>query len=157
MGHVNRVRTPERDNLAEMQASRPRKLVVAGLVGDRGRVLVTQRRADQAHPLAWEFPGGKIEPGESPEIALARELREELGAEVEVGPVWDVLFHAYPGFDVLMLVYPCRLAAGATARAVEVADLRWCAPDGLDDVAILPADAPLVARLAREGLPAFLR
>jgi 8-oxo-dGTP diphosphatase len=139
-----------------MQASRPRKLVVAGLVADRGQVLVTQRRADQAHPLAWEFPGGKIEPGESPEAALRRELGEELGAEVEVGPIWDVLFHAYPDFDLLMLVYPCRLVAGATARPVEVADLAWSPPGALDRFAILPADAPLVARLGREGLPSFL-
>jgi 8-oxo-dGTP diphosphatase len=136
---------------------RERKLVVAGLVGDGPRILVTQRRADQVHPLAWELPGGKIEPGESPEEALARELREEIGVAVEVGPIWDALFHAYPDFDVLMLVYPCRLAPGPAARPLQVAALEWRAPGELATLALLPADAPLIARLAREGLPGFLR
>jgi 8-oxo-dGTP diphosphatase len=138
-------------------SERPRKLVVAGLlVDDAGRVLVSQRRADQALPLQWEFPGGKIEAGESPATALARELREELGVTVEVGRVWDVLFHAYPAYDVLMLVYRCRLPLGEVPRTVEVADLVWRPPAQLDDLDILPADAPLVARLASEGAPPFV-
>jgi 8-oxo-dGTP diphosphatase len=135
--------------------SRVRKLVVAGLMlGPEGRILISQRRADQAHPLGWEFPGGKIEPGESPEVALRRELGEELGVEVTVGRVWDVLFHAYPDFDVLMLVYICRLEPGQTVRAVEVRAFEWVTPAQLKDFAILPADDPLVARLVREGVPA---
>ena len=99
--------------------SLPRKLVVAGLiVDDRGFVLITQRRTDQALGGQWEFPGGKVEPGEAPAHALHRELTEELGAAVEVGPIWDVLHHAYPSLDLLMLLYGCRLAPGAIARAV---------------------------------------
>lgn len=132
---------------------RPRKLVVAGLVIDRDRVLVTQRRADQAMGGFWEFPGGKIEDGESPQVALARELFEEIGVGVEVGRVWDVLFHGYPEFDVLMLVYPCTIIGSATPQAVEVADLAWVAPDGLPAYELLPADEPLVARLVAEGVP----
>jgi 8-oxo-dGTP diphosphatase len=134
---------------------RARKLVVAGLIiGDDGRVLITQRRADQAMPLQWEFPGGKIEPGESPEQALVRELREELGVEAAVGRVWDVLFHAYPDFDLLMLVYACRLEKGAVPRPVEVADLVWVRCDELPGPwSILPADRPLVERLVEEGAP----
>jgi 8-oxo-dGTP diphosphatase len=131
-----------------------RKIVVAGLlVDDAGRVLLTQRRADQAMPLQWEFPGGKLEDGESPAAALVRELTEELGVTVEVGRIWDVLFHEYPAFDLLMLVYACRLPPGEVPRCVEVADLAWRPPDRLDDLDVLPADAPLVARLAREGAP----
>ena len=133
---------------------RERKLVVAGLVvGGDGRILITQRRADQALPLQWEFPGGKIEPGESPTAALVRELREELGVEAEVGGIWEALFHAYPEFELIMLVYRCRLGPDQVPRPVEVADLRWRPPDDLGDLDILPADAPLVRRLAAEGAP----
>jgi 8-oxo-dGTP diphosphatase len=130
-----------------------RKLVVAGLIiGDDGRVLITQRRADQSLPLQWEFPGGKVEPGEAPVAALVRELREEIGVEVAVGRIWDVLFHAYPAFDLVMLVYACRIVAGEP-RAVEVADLRWVLTGELPSWDILPADRPLVQRLVDEGLP----
>jgi 8-oxo-dGTP diphosphatase len=136
---------------------RARKLVVAGLiVGDDRRVLITQRRADQALPLKWEFPGGKVEPGEAPVAALARELREELGVEAAVGRVWDVLFHAYSAFDLVMLVYACRLPPGAAPRAVEVADLAWVPVGELPAWDILPADRPLVDRLVAEGPPVMM-
>ena len=132
---------------------RERKLVVAGLiVGEDRRILITQRRADQALPLQWEFPGGKVEPGEAPVAALVRELVEEIGVTVEVGRIWEVLFHPYPAFDLVMLVYMCRIAAGEP-RAVEVADLRWVAAPDLPAWDILPADRPLVDRLVAEGPP----
>ena len=132
---------------------RKRTLVVAGLIArDDGRVLITQRRADQALPLQWEFPGGKVEPGEAPTQALARELTEEIGVTVEVGRIWDVLFHAYPTFDLVMLVYACRLVEGEP-HAVEVADVAWVALPDLSRWDILPADRPLVDRLVREGPP----
>jgi len=132
--------------------TRARKLVVAALItNDRSEVLITQRRADQALPLLWEFPGGKIEAGEAPEAALHREIVEELGVDVEVGRIWDVMFHAYPDYDVYMLVYRCRILAGGVPRAVEVADLAWVAPARLSAYAILPADRPLVARLCDEA------
>src|SRR6476661_3822940 len=131
---------------------RDRKLVVAGVVVRAGRVLISQRRADQALPLQWELPGGKVEPGEAPVAALARELREELAIGVEVGRIWDVLFHAYPAFDLVMLVYACRIRDGEP-RAVEVADLAWALPSELPGRDILPADRPLVERLVSEGLP----
>ncbi|HEY0190139.1 MAG TPA: (deoxy)nucleoside triphosphate pyrophosphohydrolase [Kofleriaceae bacterium] len=141
-----------------MTEPRTRKLVVAGLIlgdGDGGRehpILITQRRADQALGLQWEFPGGKVEPGEAPVDALIRELREEIGVTVRVGRIWDVLFHAYPGFDLVMLVYPCWIVDGEP-RAVEVADLVWAPAGELARWDILPADRPLVARLAAEGVP----
>jgi 8-oxo-dGTP diphosphatase len=142
-------------DVAQPPAPRPRKLVVAGLlIAEDRRVLITQRRADQALPLQWEFPGGKVEPGESPTAALERELREELGVAVVVGRIWDVLFHAYPAFDLVMLVYACRLAPGEVPRALEVADLVWVETGALPGAwDILPADRPLVDRLVAEGPP----
>ena len=125
-----------------------RKLVVAALIENQdGAVLLTQRRADQDLPLFWEFPGGKIEPGEAPEAALARELEEELGVKATIGTIWDVLFHRYPRYDVYMLVYRAALAPGAVPRPVEVRDLSWVARARLAEMDILPADAPLIARL----------
>jgi len=131
---------------------RRRTLVVAGLiVGDDGRILITQRRADQALGGKWEFPGGKVEPGEAPVAALARELAEEIGVTVAVGRIWEVLFHAYPEFDLVMLVYVCRI--NGAPSAVEVADLAWVAPRDLACWDILPADRPLVERLGADGVP----
>ncbi len=162
---------------ADSATPRARKLVVAALitrtegvggggtggtraegaadVGARGgEVLISQRREDQALPLFWEFPGGKIEPGEAPTAALVREIQEELGVDVHVGRVWDVLFHAYPEYDVYMLVYHCALVAGAVPRAVEVKEFAWVLPAQLRGYRILPADEALVRRLEVEGVPA---
>ncbi len=131
-------------------ATRPRKLVVAALCRDgAGRILLTQRRADQPMPLKWEFPGGKVEPGEAPVDALAREIREELGCDARVGRIDDVVFHAYAEFDLYMLVYACTLVG--EPRPVEVADARWVAPAELVGFDVLPADVALVRRLAAEA------
>ena len=131
-------------------ATRTRKLVVAALCRDEaGRILLTQRRADQPMGLLWEFPGGKVEPGEAPVAALEREIREELGCDARVGRIDDVVFHAYAEFDLYMLVYACTLAGAP--RAVEVADVRWVPPAELVGYEVLPADVALVRRLARDA------
>jgi 8-oxo-dGTP diphosphatase len=130
--------------------NRIRKLVVAALVrDDAGRILLTQRRHDQPMPLKWEFPGGKVEPGEAPVAALAREIEEELGCQAEIGRIDEVVFHAYADFDLYMLVYSCRLLGDA--RAVEVAQVHWVERDRLLTYDVLPADVALVERLARDG------
>jgi 8-oxo-dGTP diphosphatase len=108
---------------------------------------MSRRRADQPMPLLWEFPGGKVEAGEAPTAALAREVREELGCEVEVGRIDEVVFHAYLEFDLIMLVYACRLAEGEP-RPVAVAEVRWVPAAELPQLELLPADYPLARRLA---------
>jgi len=101
-------------------------------------------------PNLWEFPGGKIEAGEPPQVALAREVREELGCEVEVGRIADVVFHDYPAFDLYMLVYDCRIVVGEPAP-VAVAEIAWIEPERLPSIDLLPADLPLARRLAAEA------
>jgi len=126
---------------------RARKLVVAALVRDGTKILMSRRRPDQPMPNLWEFPGGKVEPGESPTDALAREVREELGCEVAVGRIHEVVFHAYPDFDLYMLVYEARVVSG-TARAVDVAEIAWVDAARLPELDLLPADYPLARALA---------
>lgn len=130
--------------------ARSRKLVVAALIRRDDRVLVSRRRADQPMPLLWEFPGGKVEPGEAPAAALAREVEEELGCRVDVGRVYEVVFHAYPEFDLVMLVYNC-VVTGGTPGAVQVAEIAWVRPSDLSAMALLPADYPLAHQLAAEA------
>lgn len=137
-----------------MVPARAPKLVVAALIRREGKILMSRRRADQSMPLRWEFPGGKIEPGEPPAAALSREVREELGCEVTVGHVHEVVFHAYPDFDLYMLVYPCEIVSGAP-RAVEVAEIAWVEAARLPALELLPADYPLARALAAAGDPSL--
>lgn len=129
---------------------RTRKLVVAALVREGARILMSRRRADQPMPGRWEFPGGKVEPGESPTEALAREVREELGCEVDVGRIFEVVFHVYEEFDLYMLVYAATITRG-TPRPLEVAELAWVEAARLPELDLLPADFPLARALAAGG------
>jgi 8-oxo-dGTP diphosphatase len=126
---------------------RARKLVVAALVRDGTKVLMSRRRPDQPMPGLWEFPGGKVEPGESPIEALEREVNEELGCAVAVGRIHEVVFHPYGDFDLYMLVYEASISSG-TPRAVQVAEVAWIEAARLPELDLLPADYPLARALA---------
>lgn len=120
------------------------------MIERRGRILLSQRRADQSFGLCWEFPGGKVESGEDPRAALVREIREELACTVRVGDVVDVVFHAYPAFDLVMPVYRATIVRGQP-RAAQVAAIAWVEPRQLPRTSMPPADVPLAKRLARAG------
>jgi 8-oxo-dGTP diphosphatase len=118
------------------------------LVDADGRVLLAQRPAGKPLAGLWEFPGGKVNPGETPEIALIRELSEELGIDVAASCLAPFTFasYTYPDFHLLMPLYICRKWSGIpTAR--EGQRLSWVRPARLGDYPMPPADPPLVAML----------
>jgi len=121
-------------------------LVTAAVVFDGEKVLLTRRPDDKSHPGFWEFPGGKVDPGESPEQALCREMREELDVEVRVRGIYEVVFHRYDWGPVLILAYKCQLLTD-TLRDLGVAEHRWVLPREMVNFNILPADQPIIDRL----------
>ena len=129
-------------------------IVTAAIIQKGEQILITQRPATSRHGGMWEFPGGKLEPGEAPIAGLRREIREELALEIQVGPIFEVIYHCYDWGAVLILAYLAR-AAGETVRHLEVADHRWITPGDLHKYPILPADRPIIARLQSAPLPAW--
>jgi len=121
-------------------------LVTAAVVFDGAKVLLTRRPDDKRHPGFWEFPGGKIDPGESPEQALCREMLEELDVEVRVSSIYEVVFYRYEWGPVLILAYQCELLTD-TLRDLGVAEHRWVLPREMVNFNILPADQPIIDRL----------
>ena len=120
--------------------------VVAALIRDGERILLCRRPAGKAQGGKWEFPGGKIEPGETGEAALARECREELDVMLEVGaPLADVC-QEYPGRLVHLTLYEARIAEG-TPRRLEHSEIRWIEPRQLREYDLCPADARLIELL----------
>ena len=131
-------------------AHRPRAfglvVVAAAVIIEEARVLLTRRAEGQHLAGMWEFPGGKLEEGESPEEALVRECREECGIEVDVVGILDVTHQRYPEKNVLLLFYRCELRSGEV-RHLQVADHAWVAPGDLDEYPLPPADERVVARI----------
>ena len=121
-------------------------LVTAAVVFDGEKVLLTRRPDDKRHPGFWEFPGGKVDPGESPEQALCREMLEELDVEVRVSGIYEVVFYRYEWGPVLILAYQCELLTD-TLRDLGVAEHRWVLPREMVNFNILPADQPIIDRL----------
>lgn len=110
---------------------------------NEGRVLVTQRSSDMSMPLKMEFPGGKIEPGESPENCLIREIKEELDLTIEILSKGEAAAYDYPNFSILLLPFVCRIVAG-TIVLKEHAAYAWMEPSDLLNCDWAEADVPIV-------------
>ncbi|MFA6114919.1 MAG: (deoxy)nucleoside triphosphate pyrophosphohydrolase [Sphingomonas sp.] len=123
-------------------------VVAVALIDGEGRVLVQRRPAGKMMAGLWEFPGGKVEPGETPEAALIREIAEELGIAISPAELKPAAFASEPlaGRHLLLLLYICRAWDGMP-HALHAEELLWCPPDSLYDLAMPPADLPLIGLL----------
>lgn len=126
----------------------PKKLLLVAacaLIDVEGRILLAQRPPGKSMAGLWEFPGGKVEPGETPEETLVRELQEELGIVTQIPCLAPLTFasHAYETFHLLMPLYVCRRFTGIPS-AREGQTLKWVRPKALRDYPMPPADAPLI-------------
>ncbi len=131
----------------ERVVTHPPIAVVAGIVRrDDGCVLISQRLPDDTLGGYWEFPGGKVEPGEDLKVALRRELAEELGIDTEIGAEIHSIVHAYPDRDVQLFFFEARIVSGEPQK-LEVADLRWVTLDELMNYQFPEADLPLLKQL----------
>ena len=119
--------------------------VVAALAAKEGRLLIAQRPMGRHMCGKWEFPGGKLEKGETPEAALRRELKEELGVDADIGPIRAAIPYSYPEKDVLLLFYSARLMG--EPKPIDEAALAWVTPDELAGYDLAPVDALMVKRL----------
>lgn len=127
-------------------SSQPTIRVVAAMIARDGRYLITQRRPTAVLPLLWEFPGGKVEPGESDEAALRRELLERLDAEIAVRQLISYVSHRYEHYTVELYLYECTLVSAAV-RARAVSDVRWVASHDFDSYEFTPADEASMSQL----------
>lgn len=133
-----------------MTQTEPTITVVAGLIQRDRTWLICQRRHDGAFPLKWEFPGGKVEPGETYQDSLRRELREELGIEAKIGPEWYRTCHAYPGTYTVNLIFYHVPAFCGTLQNYAFEQVRWETATRLAEFEFLEGDAELI-RLMRQG------
>ena len=129
-------------------ARRHIRVVGAMLQNAEGRYLITQRPPKATLPLLWEFPGGRVEEGEKDEQALAREIREEMGVEVEVLDQALHTHHDYPTYDIDFRVYRCRLTSPESAiQHLRVHDHRWVTLEEMSKYQFPDADAKTLAKL----------
>lgn len=121
-------------------------IVAAGVCIRKGKLLASLRQEGSHLSGHWEFPGGKLEPGESPEQCVVREFVEELGVEIEVVGIREVVFHRYDNHAVLLLFYECNWLTG-TPRPLDVADVKWVDLERLDELKWAPADLDFIGKL----------
>lgn len=127
-------------------ASRRNLRVVAAVIEQGGRYLITQRRPSAILPLMWEFPGGRVERDETDEAALRREVRHRLQVEVEVGHLISFVRHGYDRYTVDLHLYDCRITSGTPTKA-NVNAFAWATSREFDQYLFTPADEASVAAL----------
>jgi 8-oxo-dGTP diphosphatase len=135
---------------AEPEGKGPTR-VVAGILVENGRVLLTQRAFGQSFPFLWEFPGGKVEPGESPEAALVREFREEVGITIgDITPYDGIRYRDPAGRDIAVAFFKVGTYQG-TPEPLEVGAVDWVAVSDLGGVDFIPANDRIVDRVRRDS------
>lgn len=129
--------------------------VVAALIlrrnGERCEMMICQRPAHKARGLLWEFVGGKVEPGETPQEALIRECREELDVTVSVGEPFTEVLHEYPDLTIRLTLFRATIARG-TPKLLEHNDLRWITAEEIPEYSFCPADETILQKIREEGL-----
>lgn len=128
----------------------PRSIrVVAAEIERDGKFLITQRRPTASLPLLWEFPSGKVEPGETDAEALIREISEEMDIEIRVGKLSMFIKHDYPAYTIDLCVYRCELLS-EDVKSVKVHDWRWVKPSEMDQYEFPPADAQTIEQILKD-------
>ncbi|AKT42618.1 (deoxy)nucleoside triphosphate pyrophosphohydrolase [Chondromyces crocatus] len=124
--------------------------VVAAVIEQDGRYLITQRRATAVLPLLWEFPGGRVEEGETDAVALKREVRHRLGVEIEAGQLISFVSHPYERYTVDLYLYECSIQSGEPAP-LAVNEFRWVTSAEFDRYPFTPADEATMNKLLGVG------
>jgi len=129
-------------------------IVTAGIIVNGSKLLIAQRREKGSQKFKWEFPGGKLEENEKPEHGLKREIQEELGVLIEVGDIFEVVYHRYEEITILLLCYKARYISGE-AKAMECKDFNWINLDEINQFDFSEADKEVREKLLKIGLPKF--
>ena len=124
--------------------------VVAALIRRGNRFLICRRPAHKTRGLLWEFVGGKVEPGETKQQALARECMEELAVEIAVGPVYMRVVHPYPDMTVELTLFDAAITAGEP-QLLEHCEIAWITPQEIDNFDFCPADVEILAKLKADA------
>ncbi len=124
--------------------------VVAALIWDGAKFMICQRPAHKARGLLWEFVGGKVEAGETPQEALVRECREELDVTIVVGELFMTVVHPYPDIMVRLTLYSAAIEEGIPKK-IEHNDIRWITAEEIGDYAFCPADEEILIELIKRA------
>jgi 8-oxo-dGTP diphosphatase len=130
------------------------KQVGVGIIWDQHKLLIDRRLPTGTLPGVWEFPGGKLEPGESAQDCIVREIFEELGLKVTVGEELMIINHSYPTFDIQLIVHHCQYLGGVP-QLLACDEVRWVTVTELSDYEIPAANAAIVDKLQALPLPSF--